>query len=295
MAALSTGDLLRGAVGWSLGHTGALARLSAPAIAFALILRFAIDWLWGDDVEAMFAASEASSGATAVAVSAEASMATGVLAMALSMLVVLLTIALIAVAWHRYVLRGEFAPFPADAATLRFALYQIWLGILGLFTATAGVFVLSILFGLVGGPSLMQALAAGGPSGNVLALLVATAVLTALATVPFAFYGLVLPAIAIGDRGLTGAESSRLLRGHRLQAWAALAVASLTFLVIAYGLGAVLAAILPAETGIGVATLLADLVSLVLTAVEVSVFAGVLSELYRALRVPELARGGVPE
>ncbi|MGK9164690.1 hypothetical protein KXR53_00250 [Inquilinus limosus] len=281
MAALSTGDLLRRAVGWSLGHAGALARLSAPAIAFALILRFAIYWLWADEVAAMFA-DEAPSGA-------------GALAVLLAMLVQLFAIALIAVAWHRYVLRGEFAPFPADAATLRFALYQIWLGILGLFTAMAGVFVLSILFGLVGGPSLLQALAVGGPSGNVLALLVATAVLTALAIVPFAFYGLVLPATAIGDRGLTAAESSRLLRGQRLQAWGALAATLLLFFVISYGLGAVLAAILPEDTGIGVATLLADLVSLALTAAEVSVFAGILSELYRALRLPELARGSVPE
>src|SRR5687767_9353917 len=115
MAALSSGDLLRRALGWSLGHARALAWLAAPAVAFALIFRFAIDWLWGDEVTAMFVGQEPS-GAAALAVM-------------LSMLVLLFAIALIAVSWHRYVLRGELAPFPADGATFRFALYQIWLGI----------------------------------------------------------------------------------------------------------------------------------------------------------------------
>jgi len=278
MAALSTGDLLRRAVGWSLGRAGVLARLSAPAIAFALILRFAIGWLWGDAITAMMS-GEAPSGA-------------GALAVLLSLMVLLLAVALIAVAWHRYVLRGEMAPFPADAATLRFAVYQLWLGLLGLLSAMAGVFVLSIVFGLVGGPSLIQSLAAAGPSGNVLAALSASAVLTALATVPLAFYGLVLPATAIGDRGLVAAESRRLLRGSRMAVLGALIAATLAFLVIDYGLGLVLDALLPDTEGPGLATLLVDLVSLALTALEVSVFAGVLSELYRALRLPELARNG---
>src|SRR5262249_29532365 len=97
MAAPSTGELLRRAIGWTLGHAGVLARLSAPAIVFSLIFRFAIDWLWGDAVEAMFA-DQAPSGPAALAV-------------LLSLLVLLLTVALIAVSWHRYVLRGEIAPF----------------------------------------------------------------------------------------------------------------------------------------------------------------------------------------
>jgi hypothetical protein len=278
MAALSTGELLRRAVGWSLGHAGVLALLSAPAIVFALVLRFAIAWLWGDEIAALFT-GETPSGA-------------GGLALLLSMLVLLFTIALIAVAWHRFVLSGQLAPFPADAATLRFAVYQLWLGFLGLLSAMAGVFVLSIVFGLVGGPSLMPSLAAAGPSGDGLAALSASAVLTALGTVPFAFYGLVLPAVAIGDRGLVAAESRRLLRGHRMAALGALVAATLAFLVIAYGLGLVLDALLPDVEGPGLVTVLADLVSLALTALEVSVFAGVLAELYRALRLPDLSRNG---
>ncbi|WP_225767480.1 hypothetical protein [Inquilinus sp. Marseille-Q2685] len=281
MAALSSGDLLRRSVGWSLGHAGVLVRLSAPAIAFALILRFAINWLWGDEVAAMFA-DEVPSG-------------TAALAMLLSMLVLLFAIALIAVSWHRYVLRGELAPFPADAGTVRFALYQIWLGILGMFTAVAGLFVLSILFGLVGGPSVLRAVADGGASGGMLGILTISGLITILSTVPFAFYGLVLPAIAIGDRGLTAAESSRLLRGRRLAVLGALVIALLGFFLVAIGLGLVLDAILPEEQGFGLVTLVIDLASLALTAVEVSVFAGILSELYRDLRLPELARGGAPE
>ena len=282
MAALSSGDLLRRALGWSLGHARALAWLAAPAIAFALIFRFAIDWLWGDEVAAMFA-GQAPSG-------------TGALAVMLSMLVLLFAIALIAVSWHRYVLRGVLAPFPADAATFRFALYQIWLGILGMFAAVAGLFVLSLLFGLVGGPSLLRAMADGGASGGMLGILTISGLVTILSTVPFAFYGLVLPAIAIGDRGLTAAESSRLLRGRRLAVLGALVVAWLGLFLVAIGLGLVLDAILPEEQGLGLVTLVVDLVSLALTAIEVSVFAGILSELYRDLRLPELARGGgVPE
>lgn len=283
MAALSSGDLLRRALGWSLGHARALAWLAAPAVAFALIFRFAIDWLWGDEVAAMFVGQEPSG--------------TAALAMLLSILVMAFTISLIAVSWHRYVLRGELAPFPADAATLRFVLYQIWLGFLGMLTATAGLFVLSILLGIVGGLSLMQSLAAGeSSSGSALVLLVMTAVFTALATVPYAFYGLLLPAAAISDRGLVAAEGSRLLRGRRLAVLGALVVAELGFFLVAYGLGLVLTAILPVERGPGLMTLLLDFVSLALAAVAVSVFAGILAELYRDLRLPELARGsGVPE
>ncbi|MGF6228538.1 NADH:ubiquinone oxidoreductase subunit K [Inquilinus ginsengisoli] len=282
MAALSSGDLLRRALGWSLGHARALAWLAAPAVAFALIFRFAIEWLWGDEVTAMFVGQEPS-GAAALAVM-------------LSMLVLLFAIALIAVSWHRYVLRGELAPFPADGATFRFALYQIWLGILGMVTAVAGMFVLSLLFGLIGGPSLLQAVADGGASGGMLGVLTISGLITVLSTVPFAFYGLVLPGIAIGDRGLTAAESSRLLRGRRLAVLGALIIALLGFFLVAIGLGLVLDAILPDEPGAGLVTLVMDLVSLALTAVEVSVFAGILAELYRDLRLPELARGsGVPE
>jgi hypothetical protein len=282
MAALSSGDLLRRALGWSLGHARALAWLAAPAVAFALIFRFAIDWLWGDEVTAMFVGQEPS-GAAALAVM-------------LSMLVLLFAIALIAVSWHRYVLRGEFSPFPADGATFRFALYQIWLGILGMVTAVAGMFVLSLLFGLIGGPSLLQAVADGGATGGMLGVLTISGLITVLSTVPFAFYGLVLPGIAIGDRGLTAAESSRLLRGRRLAVLGALIIALLGFFLVAIGLGLVLDAILPDEPGLGLVTLVMDLVSLALTAVEVSVFAGILAELYRDLRLPELARGsGVPE
>ncbi|WP_343713755.1 hypothetical protein [Inquilinus sp.] len=280
MTALSTGDLLRRSVGWVLGHAGALARLAAPAVVFALIFRFAIDWLWGDEVAAM-ASGQAPSGA-------------GALAVLLSMLVLLFAVALIGVSWHRYVLRGEMAPFPADAAMARFFLAQIWLGILGMLTSVAGLFVLSILFGLVGGPSLLQAFADGGASGGVPGILLLTAVVTVLSTVPFAFYGLVLPAIAIGDRGLTGGESSRLLRGHRTAVLAALVIALLGFFVVAIGLGLVLDAILPEEEGPGLVSLVIDLVSMALTTVEVGVFAGILSELYRSLRLPELARNGVP-
>lgn len=276
MAALSTGDLLRRSVGWTLGHAGALARLAAPAVAFALILNFAIDWLWGDEIMAM-ASGQAPSGAGALAVS-------------LSMLVLLFAVALIAVSWHRYVLRGEMAPFPADARTLRFALTQIWLGFLGGLTAMAGLFVLSILFGLVGGPSLLQSFAER-PDGVPAVLLVITLVGTVLVVVPFAFYGLVLPAIAIGDRGLTAAESSRLLRGRRLAVLGALVIVLLGDGLAAFGLQLVLDAILPDEPGFGVVTLLASLVTMALTAFAVSVFAGVLSELYRSLRLPELARG----
>lgn len=282
MAALSSGDLLRRAVGWSLGHARALAWLAAPAVAFALIFRFAIDWLWGDEVTAMFVGQEPSG--------------TAALAVMLSMLVLLFAIALIAVSWHRYVLRGELAPFPADGATFRFALYQIWLGILGMVTAVAGMFVLSLLFGLIGGPSLLQAVADGGATGGMLGVLTISGLITVLSTVPFAFYGLVLPGIAIGDRGLTAAESSRLLRGRRLAVLGALIIALLGFFLVAIGLGLVLDAILPDEPGPGLVTLVLDLVSLALTAVEVSVFAGILAELYRDLRLPELARGsGVPE
>ncbi|MGO1080653.1 hypothetical protein [Inquilinus sp. CA228] len=277
MAALSTGDLLRRSVGWSLGHAGVLARLAAPAVAFALIFGFAIDWLWGDEVAAMFAGGEPSGG--------------GALAMLLSMLVWVFAITLIAVSWHRYVLRGEMAPFPADATALRFALYQIWLGFLGALTAMAGLFVLSILLGIVGGPSLLQSMASGGVSGGMLGLPVVSAATTVAATVPFAFYGLVLPAIAIGDRGLTAAQSSRLLRGRRLAVLGALIIASLGFFLVATGLDLVLEAILPDQQGPSVVTLLLDVLWLALTAAEVSVFAGVLAELYRDLRLPELARG----
>ncbi len=277
MAALSTGDLLRRSVGWSLGHAGVLARLAAPAVAFALILRFAIDWLWGDEVAAM-ASGQAPSGI-------------GALAVLLSMLVLFFAITLIAVSWHRYVLRGEMAPFPADAGALRFFLTQIWLGFLGMLTAVAGLFALSILFGLVGGPSLLQSFADGGATGGMPVILAITVVTTVLSTVPFAFYGLVLPAIAIGDRGLTAAESSRLLRGRRLAVLGALVIALLGFFVVAIGLGLVLDAILPDEEGPGLVSLVIDLASMALTTVEVSVFAGVLSELYRSLRLPELARG----
>jgi hypothetical protein len=277
MAALSTGDLLRRSVGWSLGHAGVLARLAAPAVAFALILRFAIDWLWGDAVAAMASGQEPSG--------------TGVLAVLLSMLVLFFAITLIAVSWHRYVLRGEMAPFPADAGALRFFLTQIWLGFLGMLTAVAGLFALSILFGLVGGPSLLQSFADGGATGGMPVILAITVVTTVLSTVPFGFYGLVLPAIAIGDRGLTAAESSRLLRGRRLAVLGALVIALLGFFVVAIGLGLALDAILPEEEGPGLVSLLIDLASMALTTVEVSVFAGVLSELYRSLRLPELARG----
>ncbi|WP_395676469.1 hypothetical protein [Inquilinus sp.] len=279
MAALSTGDLLRRSVAWTLGHAGMLARLAAPAVAFALILRFAIDWLWGDEVAAM-ASGRAPSGI-------------GALAVLLSMLVLFFAITLIAVSWHRYVLRGEMAPFPADAGALRFFLAQIWLGFLGLVTAVAGLFALSILFGLVGGPSLLQSFVNGGgeADGVPMVLLAVTVVTTVLSTVPFAFYGLVLPAIAIGDRGLTAAESSRLLRGRRLAVLGALVIALLGFFVVAIGLGFALDAILPEEEGLGLVSLLIDLASMALTTVEVSVFAGVLSELYRSLRLPELARG----
>ncbi|MGO4128052.1 hypothetical protein AB4Z01_26900 [Inquilinus sp. YAF38] len=278
MAALSSGDLLRRALGWSLGHAGVLARLSAPAIAFALIFYFAIDWLWGDEV-VMVAPDQAPSGA-------------GALAMLLLILVLLFAVALIAVSWHRYVLRGELAPFPADAGTLRYFLAQFWLGFLGMLSAMAGLFVLSILLGLVGGPSLLQSLAEGGAWGA-LAIPVVTMVLS---TVPFAFYGLLLPAIAIGDRGLTAAGSSRLLRGRRLALLGALVIVLLGDALVSIGLGLVLGAILPQEQGFGLATLVAGLASMTITALGVSIFAGILSELYRALRLPELARGGgVPE
>ncbi|MBW8724051.1 MAG: hypothetical protein JF625_02680 [Inquilinus limosus] len=280
MAALSTGDLLRRSVGWSLGHAGVLARLAAPAVAFALILRFAIDWLWGDEVVAM------ASGQTPSGI--------GALAVLLSMLVLFFAITLIAVSWHRYVLRGEMAPFPADAGALRFFLTQIWLGFLGMLTAVAGLFALSILFGLVGGPSLLQSFADGGATGGMPVILAITVVTTVLSTVPFAFYGLVLPAIAIGDRGLTAAESSRLLRGRRLAVLGALVIALLGFFLVAIGLGLALDAILPDEEGPGLVSLSIDLASMALTTLEVSIFAGVLSELYRSLRLPELARGGVP-
>ncbi|TSD85315.1 hypothetical protein FFK22_028355 [Mycobacterium sp. KBS0706] len=281
MAALSSGDLLRRALGWSLGHIRALAWLAAPAIAFALIFHFAIDWLWGDDV-VMMASGQAPSGA-------------GALAMLLSILVLLFAIALIAVSWHRYVLRGELAPFPADAGTLRFLLTQIWLGFLGMVTAVAGLFVLSILLGLVGGPSLLQSFAEGGATGGLAGILGLSVVTLVLSTVPFSFYGLVLPAIAIGDRGLTAAESSRLLRGRRLAVLGALVIVLLGDVLVSIGLGLVLGAILPEDQGFGLATLVSSLASMALTAVGVSVFAGVLSELYRDLRLPELARGGVPD
>jgi hypothetical protein len=280
-AAISTGDLLRRAIGWSLGHAGVLLRVSAPAIVFCLIFRVAIAWLWGDEIAAAFNGEPPSGPA--------------VLAMLLSGLVTLLTVALIAVAWHRYVLRGEIAPFPADGATLRFAVYQVWLGILGAFSAVAGLFVLSLLFGLLGGPSLMAFVAAGGlQSGGAVTLLVIEAVLTAFMTVPFAFYGLVLPAVAIGDRRLVATESRRLLHGHRLRTLAALAAASVLVLIVASGIGLVLDAVLPDEDGLGPVSILANLVSLILTAFEVSIFAGMLSELYRLLRLPELARGMAP-
>jgi hypothetical protein len=282
-AAISIGDLLRRAIGWSLGHPGALARVSAPPIAFALIFRFAIDWLWGDEVAAMMT-TQTPSGAA-------------LLAMSLSGLVLLLVVALIAVSWHRYVLRGEIVPFPADAATLRYALYQVWLGLLGLVVVMAGLFVLSILFGILGGPALMQSIASGGlQTAGLSTALSLTAVITAFMTVPFAFYGLIFPATAIGDVGLVAAESRKLLRGHRLAVLAALIATSVLFLVVATGVGMLLDAILPdPDGGFGLAEIVATAVSLAITALEVSVFAGVLSELYRALRLPELARGTAPE
>jgi hypothetical protein len=225
MAALSSGDLLRRALGWSLGHAGVLARLSAPAIAFALIFFFAIDWLWGDEV-AMMAPGQIPSGA-------------GALAMLLLSLVLLFAIALIAVSWHRYVLRGELAPFPADAGTLRFLLTQFWLGFLGMLTAMAGLFVLSILLGLVGGPSLLQSIAEGGAVAGLAGTLAIPVVSMVLWIMPFAFYGLLLPAIAIGDRGLTAAGSSRLLRGRRLALLGALVIVLLGDALVSIGLGLV--------------------------------------------------------
>ncbi|KGM32776.1 hypothetical protein [Inquilinus limosus] len=280
MTALSTGDLLRRSAGWILGHAGALARLAAPTVVFALIFRFAIDWLWGDEVAAVFASSQGSG--------------TAALALMLSMLVWLFAITLIAVSWHRYVLRGEMAPFPADAAALRFALYQVWLGFLGAVTAMVWLFVLSIVLGLVGGPSLLQSITSGGLSDDVLGQPLLSAVTTVAATVPFAFYGLVLPAVAIGDRGLVAAESKRLLQGRRLPVLGALIAVSLGLFLVASGLDLVLDAILPDPQGPGLMSVLVDLLWLALTAVEISLFSGVLAELYRALRLPELARNGVP-
>ena len=76
----------------------------------------------------------------------------------------------------------------------------------------------------------------GGASGGMLGVLTISGLITVLSTVPFAFYGLVLPGIAIGDRGLTAAESSRLLRGRRLAVLGALIIALLGFFLVAIGL-----------------------------------------------------------
>lgn len=186
-AAFSIGDLLRRAFGWSFGHLGVLARVAWPAILFALILRLAIGWLWGDEI-ALVATGQPSG--------------PGLMAGLLSGLVLLLAIALIAVAWHRYVLRGEIVPFPADGATLRFALYEIWLGLLGIAVVTLGLIILSIIIGGFGGPSIIEAFTAGAMQAGGIGWIFAMAALTTVCmTVPFAFYGLILPATAIGDRG----------------------------------------------------------------------------------------------
>ncbi|MDR6287778.1 hypothetical protein E9232_000277 [Inquilinus ginsengisoli] len=282
VAAFSSGDLLRRAFGWSLGHPGALARVAAPAIVFAAILRLAIGQLWGDEIVAMMATGEPSGPA--------------MLAGLLYGVVLLLAVALIAVSWHRYVLRGEIVPFPADAATLRFALYQIWLGALGIATVMVALIILSLVFGAVGGPSVMQSFAAGGGlAGGLWSALATTVLVTAVMTVPFAFYGLVLPATAIGDRGLVAGESRRLLRGHRIAGLVALIATSVLSLVISLAVGYALDAILPEGDGFGVAEIVGELVALALVAFETSLVAGVLSELYRDLRLPELARGTAPD
>lgn len=281
MAALSTGDLLRRALGWSLGHPGVLARLAAPAIVFAAILRLAIGLLWGDEIVAMVATGQPSG--------------TAMMAGLLYGLVLVLAIALVAVAWHRYVLRGEISPFPADGATLRFALYQFWLGLLGIFTIMAGLIVLSLALGAVGGPPVLELFVKGvSQTGGLWSVLAMNIVITAALAVPFVFYGLVLPATAIGDRGLVAIESRRLLRGHRVAGLVALIGVSLLSLALSTGVSFVLAAILPAGDGFGLAEVVGEVVSLTLVAFETSIFAGVLSELYRSLRLPELARGGVP-
>jgi hypothetical protein len=283
MAAISIGGLLRRAIGWSLGHFGVLVRVSTPAIAFALIFHLAIVWLWGGEpVE--------------ITPGQIPPLAT-LLTMLLPGLVLLLTIALIAVSWHRYVLRGEVMPFPADAATLRFALYQVWLVLLGLVAVMVGLFVLSIFLGILGGPALMQAIAAGDVQAVGLpTVMIVGVVLFALMTTPFAFYGLIFPATAIGDAGLVAAESRRLLRGHRLQVVGSLMAIWLLSALVSLGIGLLLSAILPeGDGGFGLADIVIELISLALTALQVSISAGVLSELYRALRLPELARGTAPE
>lgn len=282
MAAFSAGDLLGRAFGWTFGHVGVLARLAWPPVLFALILRLAIGWLWSGDTAAMATTGQPSGGA--------------VLAILLSALVILLAIALIAVSWHRYVLRGEVAPFPTDAATFRFLLYQIWLGFLGLAVLFLAVIVLSIVLGAVGGPSIVQAM---GPeqmlSGGIVQAFIIQAVVTALITVPFAFYGLVFPATAIGDRGLVAAESRRLLRGHRGAALQALIAVPILFLVLSTVIGLALDAVWTPDGELGAGMIIVNLILLLITVFEVSVFAGVLSELYRVLRLPELAGGTAPE
>ncbi|MGK9232755.1 hypothetical protein KXS07_13985 [Inquilinus limosus] len=271
MASFSIGDVLRRALGRTFGHPLALAGVSTLPIACVV----AVWWLWERTLTTDEAAEDFGLPLALLLVAA-----------------VTLAIAQIAVAWHRYVLRGEITLWPAGLPLLRFFVRNVWLFFIGIPVQIVGFLALALIVVALGGAeaTLEQMWGRGLFRGDFWGTPVAAA---AFATVPFAFYGLILPAAAIGDRGLLAVESRRLLRGRRLAVLALLTGIAVAFALASAALDAAFEAMMANEDDLSLPWVIA---STVLGVLEIAVFAGVLSELYRALRLPELApAGGKPE
>jgi hypothetical protein len=233
------------AFGWVLGHPGVLARIAAPWVLIVLLVDFV----------ALVAAP-------------------GVLPVVETLMVVI-AVAGIAVAWHRFVLLGETTPFPAGTMVLRYASFS---------------FAASLI---VGAPAAIVLIAAlGGGADPAMAVSLWTLVLAIAVCVALAAwlsrYVLIFPGIALGDRFMTLSVSRDVVGGQGWRIVLSNLVLVLPVVVVSIPIGFAMGYLFPLTDAAGQVSLVAFLVQtvaqLAMQAVATALFAGFLSEMYRTAR-----------